>query len=313
MIMKEFVKPIAVLTVICLVVSAALAGTYDLTKPIIDAAKAAQADAAKLVVLPGANGFTQIDVTGIENVTEAFKENNGLGYVITSTSKGFDGTVTVMTGIGADGKVTGVAVLSHTETPTIGGAKVLEAPDYLAKYVGLDHTLQVDFVTSATISSKALKDAVTAAFAGYAAVSGADIDVSIDKEPTPMELIFPDSEYVEITVAGAEKAYKVPGKGVILMTVAEGYHGMMQVYTGIGADMKIAGVALGENTETPGIGTQVGEEAFTSTFVGRDDITTVMVITDATISSRAFKAGVNAALALIPDLGDIVAEAVKGA
>ena len=41
----ENLKPIVVLTVICLVVSAALAGTYNLTKPVIDAAKAAQAPA----------------------------------------------------------------------------------------------------------------------------------------------------------------------------------------------------------------------------------------------------------------------------
>lgn len=39
----EKLKPIVVLTAICLVVSAALTGTYNLTKPVIDAAKAAQA------------------------------------------------------------------------------------------------------------------------------------------------------------------------------------------------------------------------------------------------------------------------------
>ena len=43
---KEFVVPAAVLTAICLVVSGALAGTYQLTEPVIEAAKRAEADAA---------------------------------------------------------------------------------------------------------------------------------------------------------------------------------------------------------------------------------------------------------------------------
>ena len=36
----DTLKPIVVLTAVCVVVSAALAGTYKLTKPVIDAAKA---------------------------------------------------------------------------------------------------------------------------------------------------------------------------------------------------------------------------------------------------------------------------------
>lgn len=39
----EKLKPIVVLTAICVIVSAALVGTYGLTKPVIDAAKAAEA------------------------------------------------------------------------------------------------------------------------------------------------------------------------------------------------------------------------------------------------------------------------------
>ena len=63
----ENLKPIVVLTVICLVVSAALAGTYNLTKPVIDAAKAAQANEALAAVLPEGADFEEVTVTA-ENV-----------------------------------------------------------------------------------------------------------------------------------------------------------------------------------------------------------------------------------------------------
>ena len=49
---KDFVIPVVVLTVICVVVSAALVFTYQATKPIIDEAKNAEANAARAVVLP---------------------------------------------------------------------------------------------------------------------------------------------------------------------------------------------------------------------------------------------------------------------
>ena len=41
---KDFVIPVVVLTVICVVVSAALVFTYQATKPIIDEAKNAEAE-----------------------------------------------------------------------------------------------------------------------------------------------------------------------------------------------------------------------------------------------------------------------------
>ena len=44
---KDFVIPVVVLTVICVVVSAALVFTYQATKPIIDEAKNAEANAAR--------------------------------------------------------------------------------------------------------------------------------------------------------------------------------------------------------------------------------------------------------------------------
>ena len=68
----DTLKPIVVLTVVCVVVSAALTGTYKLTKPVIDAAKADEANAALLAVLPEGADFEQVTVTA-ENVLSAWR------------------------------------------------------------------------------------------------------------------------------------------------------------------------------------------------------------------------------------------------
>ena len=65
---KQFVVPAVVLTVICLVVSAALAGTYQVTEPVIEAAKRAEADASRVVVLPGGKDFKEVTVSGVDNI-----------------------------------------------------------------------------------------------------------------------------------------------------------------------------------------------------------------------------------------------------
>ena len=84
----EKLKPIVVLTAICVIVSAALVGTYGLTKPVIDAAKAAEANAALSAVLPDGTDFEEVTVSA-ENVLNAYKAGNGAGYVFQAQGKGF--------------------------------------------------------------------------------------------------------------------------------------------------------------------------------------------------------------------------------
>lgn len=73
---KDFVIPVVVLTVICVVVSAALVFTYQATKPIIDEAKNAEANAARAVVLPGASGFEEVELTAeIEGAVDAYQRD----------------------------------------------------------------------------------------------------------------------------------------------------------------------------------------------------------------------------------------------
>lgn len=167
----EKLKPIVVLTAICVIVSAALVGTYGLTKPVIDAAKAAEANAALSAVLPDGTDFEEVTVTA-ENVLNAYKAGNGAGYVFQAQGKGFAGMITVMVGISSDGAITGTQVMEHGETPGIGDRIEKEA-HFQEQYLGKDYNLEgIEFLSGATFSSKGFNAAVGNAFVAYGEPGG---------------------------------------------------------------------------------------------------------------------------------------------
>ena len=112
---KDILKPALILFVICLVVTALLAGTNLLTKDKIAEQSALEAEQSRKVVLSDADSFEEADGYNIG------KENNEtVGYVFQTEAKGYGGAVKVMTGISADGQITGVVILEHSETPGLG-------------------------------------------------------------------------------------------------------------------------------------------------------------------------------------------------
>ena len=87
---NDFVLPIVVLTVICIVVSLALAFTEQATAPIIAAAEKAAAEAAEREVLPSADSFELVQATGLPvGVTEVYRATNGAGFVFMVEGKGY--------------------------------------------------------------------------------------------------------------------------------------------------------------------------------------------------------------------------------
>ncbi|MBR4075132.1 MAG: FMN-binding protein [Firmicutes bacterium] len=178
---KDMMKPTIVLLVICLVAAAALAGTYQFTKPMIDEINARMAAEARMTVLSTADNFEQMDVELKEGVSEVYKATNGAGVVITSAFKGFGGPVTVMTGFDAEGKITGVTVTDASdETPGLGSKATL--PAYTDQFVGATtvkfgdvdgDATRIDGVSGATYTSTAVFNAVDAAVAQFAELGGA--------------------------------------------------------------------------------------------------------------------------------------------
>ena len=132
-VMTDFVAPIAVLVIICVVMSALLALTNSATAPIIAEAERKANEEARLEVLPDADSFLQVEQAGLPDaVKEVYQAENGVGYTFSLTTQGYGGknTLKMAVGIDMDGKITGVKVLSHKETPGLGSKVTTEESFY---------------------------------------------------------------------------------------------------------------------------------------------------------------------------------------
>ncbi|MBO4838396.1 MAG: FMN-binding protein [Lachnospiraceae bacterium] len=164
---RDMVKPVLVLTVICLVAAALLSAVNGKTAPVIEENARIKADATRREVLPGANSFTEVDCDlAALDITGAYKEDSGLGYVISSAHKGYGGDVTVTVGISPEGQIVGLNVDVPAETTGVG-SKAGRA-DYVARFIGLSgDSSSVDTISGATYSSTAVKAGVDAALAAF--------------------------------------------------------------------------------------------------------------------------------------------------
>lgn len=129
--LKSLLMPALIITIICLISATILVGTYEITKPIIEANNEKRADAARSQVfsLAGAQGFSEIsdeellkDFEGKlpDGLIKVYVANNNKGMVLTTEDKGFGGSILVVTGIDNKGKITGIAITDHKETPGLG-------------------------------------------------------------------------------------------------------------------------------------------------------------------------------------------------
>lgn len=169
---KEYIKPIIVLIVICLIVSLELALTNSVTAPVIEAAELAQAEADRREMLPSAEDFAlcECDIDGVESV---YADTAGSGYVIVAVGKGYGGNVPVTVALDADGTVLAVRVGSNSETAGVGSRATEQ--DYLQIYQGVSGSADnVDALSGASITSRAVRTAVNAALAACEQVKGGD-------------------------------------------------------------------------------------------------------------------------------------------
>ena len=98
--------------------------------------------------------------------------------VCTCVSKSFGGDLTMMVGIDNEGKVTGVKVTGHSDTPGLGTKDFEEK--YLDQYKGLDKLNntsvkddgQINYISGASVSGSAVLYGVYAALAQYEKMGG---------------------------------------------------------------------------------------------------------------------------------------------
>jgi electron transport complex protein RnfG len=168
---------------VCVVITIALAITNSITAPIIEKNENAAANEALLVVMPNGKSFEKVDISNYtlpSTVVEAYKAETG-GYVLKLETAGYASGFVIMCGVGADGKVTGAAVLSSGETPNIGGV----AADKMAVNVsGKDASDidSVDTIAGATKTTEAYRAAIKDALNAAIILGGGDVDIRTEEE-----------------------------------------------------------------------------------------------------------------------------------
>ena len=158
------------LLIITAVVAALLAGVNTITAPIIARLNAEKTQKAVEAVLPG--GGDSIEFTDASGIVQAvYKGENG--WAIQVAPVGFDGEIVMMVGVDAQGEVLGISVISQSETAGLGAvcaASNSAGETFRGQFVGKSGTLavtkdggEIDAITSATITSRAVTAGVNAA------------------------------------------------------------------------------------------------------------------------------------------------------
>lgn len=178
--MRDILRLVLVLAIICIVAAAALAKVYDITKGPIAYQKKLAVLKAITTVLPEYDNkpdeetkeFTIGKDKKGEEIKMIFYQGKKSGELVGIAFKvvaheGYGGDIEIMMGVDPNGIVTGVEILGHNETPGLG-AKITE-DSFKVKFKGLSikNDLrvkkdggEVDQITGATISPRAVVEVI---------------------------------------------------------------------------------------------------------------------------------------------------------
>lgn len=190
---KAILIPTISLFLICLVATILLGVANEVTKDkIAENAIITEQKSQKVVMADAASfgdkkeGTCQFEdeETSYSYVEAYDKGGNIIGYVFITTSTGYGGNISTMTGIDTDGKVAGVEFLEINET--VGLGMNAKKDSFKEQFIGLIKGIvvtknqpadnEVKALTGATITSKATTKGVNIALEAYESVTkgGAD-------------------------------------------------------------------------------------------------------------------------------------------
>ncbi len=178
--MKKSLPLIFSLTLICLISGSILAFVHAATADRIATNALRRTTDAIRQVLPEHDTLRDprhIEYQGTTfTLYEALHDGEVAGVAIeTSTSAGYGGDIRLMIGLDPQGNTSGLVILAHKETPGLG-AKITES-SFLARFVGRNARQthwnvqkdggEIQAITAATVSSRAVSDAVARAIQAY--------------------------------------------------------------------------------------------------------------------------------------------------
>ena len=168
--MSYYLKVTGALTAIAVSAALLLSAVNMITRDRIEANRQAVVMEAVRAIFPDSDGYEEYDGEFSDTVKTVYTV--GDSYCVTVTPNGFGGEIEMMVGIDTDGTVVGIRILEMSETPGLG-TKV--DGEYLNGYTGLSGSLtlgrDIDAVSGATVSSKAVLAGVNAALDAYAKIA----------------------------------------------------------------------------------------------------------------------------------------------
>lgn len=191
---KFILKVAGTLTVIALVVAALLGVVNNVTKDKIAEQDAENTRIAMSAVAPEGSEFgDKVDISDAVaaaasaqggKIVEMYPMTNGgadAGYVVKVSASGSQGTITMMVGVDANKAITGISVISHSETSGIGTKVVGNEPNaagepVLDQFIGMSGSgslvvgKNVIAVSGATVSTKGITMGANAALAAVEAL-----------------------------------------------------------------------------------------------------------------------------------------------
>ena len=191
---KFILKVAGTLTVIALVVAALLGIVNNVTKDKIAEQDAENTRIAMSAVAPEGSEFgDKMDISDAVaaaasaqggKIVEMYPMTNGgadAGYVVKVSASGSQGTITMMVGVDAKKAITGISVISHSETSGIGTKVVGNEPNsagepVLDQFIGMSGSgslvvgKNVIAVSGATVSTKGITMGANAALAAVEAL-----------------------------------------------------------------------------------------------------------------------------------------------
>lgn len=169
---KKTLSPAFVLALICFASALALAVTHAVTKERIAKVEYDRYVASAESVMPSGTLLTPIEKSGIDGFVGTDAGGNLVGYVIRTSAKGYGGDVVCVVGFDTDGRIVGLSVRGADETPGLGSN--VQNASFTDQFLGTAKppvlSEDVDGVTGATYSSRAVTQAVGEAFEKLAAL-----------------------------------------------------------------------------------------------------------------------------------------------
>jgi Na+-translocating ferredoxin:NAD+ oxidoreductase RnfG subunit len=174
--MNERLKAALALILLVLVSAGILAGTNTAVHRIAVHLATAGLQLEDLVApfssVIGGDQFAKVREGDVE-YRKVFREGEHVGYIIEVSSEGYGfDPIVLIVGAGTDLVVTGVAVLSHDETPGLGGRVFSE--ENLAQFTGQGGGAEIRFdgVSGATYSSSGVLSGVRKGIGTLAGITG---------------------------------------------------------------------------------------------------------------------------------------------